>query len=100
MAQVIYSKEAMNDLDRLADFLLGKEAEYAAETADLIIEAIAVLENHPHIGRVVNNDLHELIISRGRTGYVALYSIEDNDKTDLILTIKHQREVGYSTFPS
>jgi plasmid stabilization system protein ParE len=40
--------------------------------------------------------LRELVISRGKSGYVALYSYERNSDTILILTIRHQREVGMS----
>jgi plasmid stabilization system protein ParE len=39
--------------------------------------------------------LRELVISRGRTGYVALYSLEEGQDAVLILTIRHQREAGY-----
>ncbi|SCY10251.1 hypothetical protein SAMN05216420_102306 [Nitrosospira sp. Nl5] len=39
--------------------------------------------------------MRELIISRGRTGYVALYSLEEDQDAVLILAICHQREAGY-----
>jgi plasmid stabilization system protein ParE len=39
--------------------------------------------------------LRELVISRGRTGYVALYSFEEDRDAVLILAIRHQREAGY-----
>ena len=39
--------------------------------------------------------LRELVISRGRTGYVALYSLEEGQDAALILAIRHQREAGY-----
>jgi mRNA-degrading endonuclease RelE of RelBE toxin-antitoxin system len=39
--------------------------------------------------------LRELVISRGRTGYVALYSVEDGHNAVLVLTIRHQLEAGY-----
>lgn len=96
MARIIYTEKALHDLDRLTDFLLEHEPDYATGTADLIIEAITALENHPYIGRPIENDLRELIISRGRTGYVALYSLERHDEIALIVTIRHQREAGYS----
>jgi plasmid stabilization system protein ParE len=41
-----------------------------------------------HIG------LH-VYISRGSTGYVALYSLEEDQDAVLILAIRHQREAGY-----
>lgn len=65
------------------------------ETVDLITEAVQVLENHPLIGRPAEQDLRELIISRGKTGYVALYSYELAQDTVLVLAVRHQREAGY-----
>jgi plasmid stabilization system protein ParE len=58
-------------------------------------QAVAVLMRHPLIGRPVEFDLRELVISRGRTGYVALYSFEEERDAVLILAIRHQREAGY-----
>lgn len=85
----------MADLERLTDFLLASDALAAAETVDLIAEAVGLLSRHPLIGRPVELGLRELVISRGRTGYVALYSVEDEHNAVLVLAIRHQREAGY-----
>jgi len=95
LAKLIYSSQALADLDRLTDFLLEADPTSAPETTDLILEAVEVLANHPLIGRPVEEELRELIISRGKSGYVALYSYEEAEDAVLILTIRHQREVGY-----
>lgn len=96
MARLIYSRRAFSDLDRLADFLLDADPAAAGETVDLITEAVAILKRHPLMGRPVEDDLRELIISRGRTGYVALYSYEAEYDAVLILAIRHQREAGFA----
>ncbi len=96
MAQLIYSQQALDDLERLVDFLIESDPRAALGTVDLIEEAVVVLKRHPLIGRPVEAGLRELIISRGRTGYVALYSFEEADDTVLILAIRHQREAGLS----
>lgn len=96
MARVVYSAKALDDLDRLTDFLLDSALAYAAPTVELIIEAVDALENHPQIGRPAESGLFELIISHGKTGYSALYSLEENDDVVLILAIRHQREAGYT----
>lgn len=98
MAKLIYSKRALADLEKLADFLLERDPTAAGETVGLIEEAVALLKRHPLIGRPVEDGLRELVISRGRTGYVALYSFEEAAETVLILAIRHQREVGYWGF--
>ena len=66
-----------------------------AETIGLIEEAVELLNRHPLIGRPVEYELRELVISRGRTGYVALYSFEEDQDAVLILAIRHQREADY-----
>lgn len=95
MAQLIYAERALVDLERLTDFLLETDPLAAAETVGLIAEAVGVLKRHPLMGRPVESELRELVISRGRTGYIALYSVEAAQDAVLILAIRHQREAGY-----
>ena len=97
MARLIYAVRALDDLERLSDFLLDVDPVAARATIDLIAEAVDVLANHPLVGRPVEAGLRELIISRGSTGYVALYSFESTAETVLILSIRHQREAGLRT---
>lgn len=96
MARLIYSSRALVDMERLVDFLLDDAPAAALATMDIIIEAVQILENHPLIGRPIEHDLRELIISRGKTGYVALYSYEQIQDAVLILAVRHQREAGYA----
>ena len=96
MARLIYSEIALGDFERLTEFLLESAPEIALETVQLIGEAVDVLCNHPLIGRPVEAGLRELIVSRGRTGYVVLYSFEPTDDAVLLLAIRHQREAGYA----
>jgi plasmid stabilization system protein ParE len=62
---------------------------------ELIVEAVEVLANHPLVGRKAEKGYRELVISRGHSGYIALYSCERQHDTVLILAIRHQREAGY-----
>lgn len=95
MAQIIYSARALTDLERLISYLLEADAPFAQQAADHIVEAVEVLANHPFIGRGVEAGLRELIISRGRSAYLALYSYEEAHDTVLVLAIRHSREAGY-----
>ena len=95
MARVIYSLRALTALERLTDFVQDENPVEAARTIDLITEAVQILENHPLIGRPVEQGLRELVISRGKSGYVALYSYEHLQDTVLLLAVRHQREAGY-----
>jgi plasmid stabilization system protein ParE len=95
VAKVVYSPHAVQDLERLADFLLEQDPAAATRTFGLISEAIRILMHHPLIGRPVADDIRELIISRGKTGHVAQYGFDDAYDTVLILAIRHQREAGF-----
>ena len=95
MAKLSYSPRALQDLVRLTDFLLPSDPQSALQTIDLIEEAVHILRRHPQIGRPVEHGLRELLISRGNSGYVALYSFEQVPDACLILAVRHQREAGY-----
>lgn len=95
MARLIYAKHALDDLERLADFLIDIDRQAAFKTVGLIEEAVLILKRHPLIGRAAESGLRELVISRGQSGYVALYSFEQSYDTVIILAVRHQREVGY-----
>ncbi len=94
MSAVLYSAQALADIGALAEFLLLDEPQAAAETGALIIEAVTTLSRHPLLGRIVEHGLRELVISRGRTGYVALYRFDADTDRVFILTVRHQREIG------
>ena len=96
MVKIVYSQNAVNGLVRLTDFLIEIDVKAASETVDLIEEAVSILDRHPLIGRSVDEHIRELVISRGATGYVALYSFEEHKNAILILAIKHQREAGFT----
>ncbi len=68
----------------------------ALETVELIAEAVQILEHHPLIGRPTEQGMRELVISRGRTGYLALYSHNETHDVVLIFAIRHQREAGHT----
>ena len=96
MVKIVYTQNAINDLVRLTDFLIEVDIKAASETIDLIEDAISILDRHPLVGRAVDEEIRELVISRGATGYVALYSVEEHKNAILILAIRHQRDAGFN----
>ncbi|MGH6610032.1 MAG: type II toxin-antitoxin system RelE/ParE family toxin [Burkholderiaceae bacterium] len=90
---VTYSQRALSDLDRLFDFIGEHDPFAAARAAKRITEAVSMLQNHPHVGRPVRGALRELVISHGRSGYVALYRASADNV--VVLAIRHQREAGF-----
>jgi len=95
LATLTYSRAAIEELDRLSQFLHENQPEEAEAAAGLIAEALTVLRDHPLIGRPSEDGLHELLISRGRTGYVALYRYRESTDQVTVYRIRHKREVGY-----
>lgn len=93
-SRLVLAPRALADLERLADFLLARSAAQAREAGPLIVDALKTLVRHPLIGRPVEAGLRELLISRGRSGYVALYRYDPSRDTVLVLAIRHQREEG------
>ena len=94
MTTVVYAPQALDDLDRLEDFLLEVDEPAARKTIPLIISAIEMLCQHPNVGRRCGNQVRELVISRGKTGYIALYRYDEIRDVARVLAIRHQREIG------
>lgn len=94
---IVFDDDAIADLERIFAFHAGLDVQSAHEQIELIRGAVEVLELHPHIGRPAKNEreLRELIISVGKTGFVALYHYDEFDRVVRILGVRHQREAGY-----
>ena len=96
MTTLSFSKSAFSDLERFADFLLEHDPERAASTIEVILNAVEVLRRHPYIGGPIAPGLRELVISHGRTGYLALYEFDRRRDAVLVHKLRHQLEAGYS----
>lgn len=97
---VEFSPEVEADLLRLFDFLLDRELNSSTGDLDLAARAIQaikhgtqLLQTSPFACRKVGKDpfVRELLISFGRSGYVALFEIV-NDSRVIIGAVRLQRE--------
>jgi hypothetical protein len=61
----------------------------------MIKEAVALLSHHLLVGRPFKQEMRRLVISRDRTDYLAIYSVEEASDAVLVLAIRHQRKAGY-----
>lgn len=95
MATVIYSKRALDHIERAFQFLRDKSPKAAQSAVSAIQSAVQNLGAHPLVGRRLEGDLRELIISYGHSGYVALYRFVIATDEVRILAIRHQREIGF-----
>ena len=52
-----------------------------------------MLAQHPYVGRRVEREVRELVISFGRSGYIALYRYLPVKDEVRVLALRHQREL-------
>jgi plasmid stabilization system protein ParE len=95
VATVVYSARALDHIERAFQLLRDKNPEAARSAVSAIQSAVENLAAHPLVGRRLEGELRELIISYGQSGYVALYRFVIARDEVRILAIRHQREVGF-----
>lgn len=95
MAKVVYSAGSLDNIERAFQFLRDKNPDAALRAVEAIQSAVNNLAAHPLVGRRVEGELRELIISYGHSGYVALYRFVVSRDEVRILAIRHQRELGF-----
>jgi plasmid stabilization system protein ParE len=95
MARVQITVRALADLERLFDFLAEHNPKLARERMLSVRRALELLADHPLLGRQAEDGRRELVLSRGRFGYVAKYRWVPAEDVILILAVRHQLEAGY-----
>ena len=95
MASVVYSARSLTHLERALRFLRDENPQAALDAVVAIQGAVDALASHPLIGRRVKGDVRELVISYGRTGYLALYRFVVARDEVRVLAVRHQRELGF-----
>ena len=75
--------------------LLAESSAAAMATVAAICSALENLAAHPLVGRRIEGDMRELVVSYGATGYIALYRFDVQRDEVRVLSLRHQREIGY-----
>jgi plasmid stabilization system protein ParE len=96
LVNISISDHALTDLERLEDFLFEAHDPLAGDLHTYLMQALSVLAHQPGIGRPIGDGLRELIIDRGRGGYLARYQYQQARHLVTVLRIRHQRESGYT----
>jgi plasmid stabilization system protein ParE len=93
----VFDGGVLDDLERIFEFNAQGDLAMALDHVEAVRGAIAILDAHPEIGRPAGraSTLRELVISQGKTGYIALYEYSPIEKLVRVVAIRHQREVGY-----
>jgi plasmid stabilization system protein ParE len=108
MPRLIVTPEALEDLERITDFLLAQgNDEFAEEVLSYLLEGAEVLKRFPLVGRKAalpsgstkssTKILREWPVQRGKTGYLILYEHLREVDVVRILRVRHQFEAGYPT---
>ena len=95
-ATIKVTPQASADIERLDDFLWEQKDTLAGDLHAYLIKALRLLELQPGVGRPLDSELRELIIDRGRSGYLARYQYRRESGVVTILRIRHQSESGYT----
>jgi plasmid stabilization system protein ParE len=96
MPQLIWSEQALKDVQRLYRFLSPHNLDAARRAATAIRHGVRLLEQQPGVGRPMADmepEYREWLIDFGDSGYVVLYRLA-GDRV-VILAVRHQRELGY-----
>ncbi|MGH8290290.1 MAG: type II toxin-antitoxin system RelE/ParE family toxin [Steroidobacteraceae bacterium] len=96
MANVEITQRALADFERLFDFIATEDLQRAREQILSVRKALELLADHPLLGRASEEGRRELILSRGRYGYIAKYRWLPAEDIVLILAVRHQLEAGYA----
>ena len=96
MAQIQLAPEVAGDIERILEHLALYDVQDSSARIHEIIQAIAVLEHNPLIGRPVEGGKRELVIGKQTRGYLALYKYVAEADIVFVLAIRSQREAGYA----
>lgn len=96
MPHLIWTPQALADVQRLYRFLSSKNLDAARRTVQAIRQEVKVLTLQPGMGRPIEDlpvEFREWVIDFGDSGYVARYRL-DGDAI-VVLAVRHQREAGF-----
>jgi plasmid stabilization system protein ParE len=86
----------MGDLERLFDFIAEEDPTRAHKQLVSVRRALELLADHALLGREAKEGRRELVLSRGRYGYIAKDRWLPAEGVVLIFAVRHQREAGYT----
>jgi plasmid stabilization system protein ParE len=95
VAQVVYAARSLDHIERAFEFLRDQSPAAASHAAAAIQSAADNLAAHPLVGRRIEGELRELVISYGQSGYVALYRFVIARDEVRMLALRRQRELGF-----
>lgn len=98
MPRLIWSPQALRDVQRLYRFLAAKNMDAAKRAIKTVRQGVKVLGQQPGIGRPIEdlpNEFREWLINFGDSGYVVRYRVDADAEVVMILAVRHQKEAGF-----
>ena len=96
MPRLIWTPQALADVQRLYRFLASKNIDAARRAVQAIRQGVKVLTLQPGVGRPIDDlpvEFREWLIDFGDSGYLARYRL-DGDLI-VVLAVRHQKEAGF-----
>lgn len=96
MPRLIWTPQALADVQRLYRFLAGKNTDAARRAVQTIRQGVKVLTQQPGMGRPIEDlpiEFREWLIDFGDSGYVARYRLDGD--VIVVLAVRHQKEAGF-----
>jgi plasmid stabilization system protein ParE len=96
MPQLIWSPQALLDVQRLYRFLAHKNQDAAKRAVTTIRQGVKVLSLQPGMGRPVedmDDEFRDWVIDFGDSGYVARYRLVAEKV--ILLAVRYQKEAGF-----
>lgn len=93
MVKIKWLPEALDDIQRLYDFLLTKDINAAKRAGASILKGSNLLKTSPRIGKPMSDesDRREIFIAFGAGAYVIRYKFESKD-TIIVIRVWHSKE--------
>jgi toxin ParE1/3/4 len=89
MVKIIWSPRAIKDINEIAEYIAKDSLQYAEEQVKSFFSKAIILEDHPHIGRIVPelkiSSIRQILCDR----YRIIYEVLDKERI-AIITIHHQ----------
>jgi len=90
---ILFSPDAVEDVERLRNFLDRENPDAARRALEVIWTAIDRLQEFPDLGAATGDaDIRQIVVRFGASGYIVRYSALPGESNILITRIWHGRE--------
>lgn len=87
--RIVWSDEALDDLNAISDYIRGKSATAATKYTDAILAACAKLDSFPESGRRYNQRYRALVVRN----HVVFYEYDRAERTVIATVLDGRRDI-------